>query len=95
MSADSWRLPEDRPWIWERIEESWFLFNPRSNETHVLNEATVAVLDLLQQGIATTPEIVTRLARDLPSSTESDPVSLYRGLLRELDRLGLIVPAAP
>ncbi|MBF0181677.1 MAG: HPr-rel-A system PqqD family peptide chaperone [Magnetococcales bacterium] len=82
----SWAIGKDASWIWEPFENSFFLFNPHSGETHVLNAEAVALLEALQEGAATLPELLARL------DVAGDPTP-YRAVLEELDRFGLIVPA--
>lgn len=86
-----WGLPDERPWIHERLEEAWFLFNPLSNETHVLNDVTMAILDLLAGGGVSEERIVSVLSES-GILTGADPLPTCRALLNELDRQGLIVP---
>ncbi|MBF0296168.1 MAG: HPr-rel-A system PqqD family peptide chaperone [Magnetococcales bacterium] len=82
----SWAIGKDASWIWESIENSFFLFNPHSGETHLLNAAAVEMLEALREGAASLPELLDRLG------VAGDPAP-YRALLEELDRFGLIVPA--
>lgn len=89
-----WIVPPDMPLIWEQFEDAFFLFNPFSNETHVLNELAVEILHILRTGPASLPEILDHLGIEMNHVTD-DTTLPYRKLLQELDRFGLILPVVP
>ncbi|MBF0125966.1 MAG: HPr-rel-A system PqqD family peptide chaperone [Magnetococcales bacterium] len=87
----SWSVPRNLPLTWEPFEEAFFVFNPLSNETHVLNALAVEILDLLRQGPATLPELLALLGVEMNGAPD-DATLPYRTLLQALDQYGLIVP---
>lgn len=56
----------------EPVGHLWIAFSPASGETALLNEESIAILELLEQGSATVEDIVAALA----ASCEEEPASL-------------------
>ncbi len=77
--------------MWEHFEEAVFLFNPLSNETHVLNALTVEILQFLATRPASLADILQHFRVETAPTTD-DLAVIYPQLLKELDRLGLITP---
>ncbi|MBF0628810.1 MAG: HPr-rel-A system PqqD family peptide chaperone [Magnetococcales bacterium] len=93
MNKTAWMVPAWPAMLWERFEDSFFLFNPLSGETHVLNEQARLILEQLGTRPATLEEILARQASVSSAGTDrEDPARPFRDLLSELDRLGLIAP---
>jgi PqqD family protein of HPr-rel-A system len=84
-----WAISADAKWLWEQFDEAFFLFNPLSNETHILNSLTVDTLKILKKQSMTLSELFLHLGME---PLEKDVILPYQRLLHELDRLGLIAP---
>ncbi|MBF0191257.1 MAG: HPr-rel-A system PqqD family peptide chaperone [Magnetococcales bacterium] len=84
-----WMAPHGAFWLREQFGESHLLFNPASNETHILNDLAIATLEQLRQAPANGPELLERLGVDPQDVETARP---YARLLRDLDLLGLILP---
>ncbi|MBF0270873.1 MAG: HPr-rel-A system PqqD family peptide chaperone [Magnetococcales bacterium] len=84
-----WMAPHAAHWLREPFGTSHLLFNPASNETHILNDLAIATLEQLQQAPANGSELLERLGLDPQDPQTIQP---YARLLRDLDLLGLIIP---
>lgn len=88
-TIQKWAISPGMHWLWEQFDETFFLFNPLSNETHILNILTVKILQILEKKSVTLTELLTHL--DIKTN-EKDAILPYQRILHELDRLGLIAP---
>lgn len=94
-----YRSPAERRWsvdpaarlVWRHWGEAHFAFDPRSSQTHFLNELAVELYALLQES----PRTADDLYRALLSRHDIDEDEALRealdATLMVLDRLGLIV----
>lgn len=89
---DRWCAPYGQQFSWEPFDDAWFLFNPLSGTTHVLNALAFDIITTLTHSPATIGELLSLL--DLAEENSPNPPGFDK-LLRELDHLGLIAPAAP
>ncbi|MBF0427913.1 MAG: hypothetical protein HQL94_03255 [Magnetococcales bacterium] len=69
----------------EQVDETFFLFNPFTNETHILDATTVETLKNLEQQASNLSELLERLSINTSQEKED-----YRVLFHKLDKLGLI-----
>ncbi|MGD2081621.1 MAG: HPr-rel-A system PqqD family peptide chaperone [Chromatiales bacterium] len=94
-----------RPWVWtsgtdlrDLLWETWddehFVFNPRSGETHVLNELAGAMLRALAERPRTAAELTAEFREGL-SGTDQDVEHAVTALLAQLDQLGLVDGGPP
>ncbi|MBF0614947.1 MAG: HPr-rel-A system PqqD family peptide chaperone [Magnetococcales bacterium] len=88
----SWHALNPSSWSQTRCGETILLFNPASNETHVLNTLTRAILELLSGETLTLAQLIDRLGYD---PCDQEVVATHARLLWELDQLGLIFPVDP
>ncbi len=92
LESVTWRVPDYTALLWEQFDETYHLFNPRSGQTHIINEPAHAALKALSESPTDLHGLMTRLGLD----PESDEMSEhFRRLMWELDQLGLIVPVVP
>ena len=76
------------------LDDGSAVFNPISWDTHLLNGAATAVLQFIDEAPRTESEIVLLLEELLESGSRPQAASHTTSVLDELQRLGLIRPAA-
>ena len=86
-----WYCPNYRELLIECWENEYFVFNPNSGDTHVLNVLAADILKALAEEAKSIPDLTGQMRTtgtlDRVSLTES--VSVY---LKHLDELGLVTP---
>jgi len=86
-----WGVDPDASLLWRHWGEAHFAFDPRSSQTHFLNELAVELYLLLQK----TPQTADELYRAVLAHHDVDEDEALREALEAtvmvLDRLGLIV----
>jgi PqqD family protein of HPr-rel-A system len=79
----------------EDWEDEWFLFNPASGNTHVLNRLAIDILDRIHIQSASLPELAQALIEEYCPDEPSRFTANLEQHLRHLDELGLITPLTP
>lgn len=73
----------------EAMGDLWAAFSPASGETLLLNDTSVAILELLSEGAMPLPAIVERLARDV-ARPEGEIETLLRDHWPKIIEAGLV-----
>lgn len=81
-----WRACNFDALLHETWEGETFVFNPASNETHLLNQAAFALLAYLSDTPSGTSELLERFA----ANTSPEIVEALRLHLQQLETIGLI-----
>lgn len=87
-----WSVVGSKPFILERFEDDWLLFNPLSRTTHLVNGLVVEILELLRTKPVTLEILLNYL--DL-AEEEKETYERIGSIVSELDGLGLIQPSDP
>jgi len=91
MPAPRWRADPDACLVWRQWGEAHFAFDPRSSQTHFLNELAVELYSLLQDAPLSADDLYRAvLARHAIDEDDALREALDTTLV-VLDRLGLIV----
>lgn len=90
-SAPRWRVQTDAGLLWRQWGEAHFAFDPRSSQTHFLNELAVAVYSLLQNAPHTADDLYRALLTRYEVDDDDAFLEALNATLMVLDRLGLIV----
>jgi PqqD family protein of HPr-rel-A system len=85
-----WVSVEFHALLWETWEHEHFVFNPRSGETHVLNDLAGEMLRALAEKPHTAAELALRFRDRLAGGGPDDVQPAVDALLRQLDQLGLV-----
>lgn len=86
-----WRVDADVQLVWRSWGEAHFAFDPRSSQTHFLNELAVAVHTLLENEPQTADELYRTLLTRYELDEDDALLETLNATLLVLDRLGLIV----
>ncbi len=86
-----WRVDADVHLVWRSWGEAHFAFDPRSSQTHFLNELAVAVHRLLENAPQTADELYRALLTRYDLDEDDALLEALNATLLVLDRLGLIV----
>lgn len=93
-NAELWAVPEWLQLRWhswgDGENEQFVVFNALSGETHCLNLMTALVLQRLQECPASAATLAAELREELPGDADKQILEGLEGLLKELDRVGLI-----
>ncbi|MBF0421609.1 MAG: HPr-rel-A system PqqD family peptide chaperone [Magnetococcales bacterium] len=94
--------PQPTPGRWQRradlsfssvpFDGSFILFNPRSGQTHLVNELVMDILEALLHHPMDGRELVASLNLE---ADEKEALPKMERILSELDHLGLIFPVDP
>lgn len=77
---------------WQTINDSTFLYDQLSGDTHVLNFIAFALLGALQQGALDQSQLYDRVRVQLGLSADDLPDALLVSCCADLDRAGLLYP---
>lgn len=80
--------------MWREWEGESIVFNVNSGNTHLLTSTAVDVLRLLEKEALSASEISDHLISMVGISSDEEVISNVETLLKNLDHLGLIEPAA-
>ena len=87
-----WRTLNYPALLRETWEDEWFVFNPASGNTHVLNRLAMDILERIDRHSASLPELVRALIDEYRPEEPSRFAAHLEQHLRHLEELGLIIP---
>lgn len=94
----TWTVPDKSDFIWKTWNDSpsWVVFDPRSRETHVLDELSAFVLRWLVENSGTIKDLVDRLALEFELDAEAriDAINYVDRVLCRFLQVGLIDKAS-
>jgi len=90
-SADSqrWQAIDGQRLLWERFDDEYFVFNPASGHTHVLNALGAATLQLLTDAPCSTAQLLAGLQAQLGEDGGEPLRQALQEHLRQLVAIGL------
>ena len=88
--GSSWACAKLEDLLWETWDNEHFVFNPRSGETHVLNDLAGEMLRALGEKPHTAADLALRFRDRLDGAGSDDVRPAVDALLRQLDQLGLV-----
>ena len=74
----------------EQFEDEYFVFNPETGHTHVLNTLGMMSLQLLSESAKSNDELFTSLQAQAPDITAETLRSHIDQQLRQMEQLGLV-----
>ena len=86
-----WRVDPDARLRWRSWGEAHFAFDPRSGQTHFLNELAVEVYTLLQKSPHDADDLYRAMLARHDVDDDDSFAEALNSTLMVLDRLGLIV----
>lgn len=93
MESTSWSVPPTNALKWRHWDSHFVVFNPASGDTHFLNDFAGAILQFLQAGPATIPELLEHLEKSRGTPIEPELTQQIQALIEQFDEFGLIEPA--
>ena len=79
--------------LWEEFDDTYLVFNPRSDEIHRLNPLAAALLAELEATPLSPEEVATRIASLTGTPLDASSRRQAIGLIQQFDELGLIAPS--
>ena len=90
MPEAVWRAKSPEELCWHQWGEAHFVFDPRSGQTHFLNELGAKILRLLTGPPLTGNSIYTNILKIYSVDNDSALMDAIRETLGQLDDLGLV-----
>jgi len=80
--------------LWEQFDDEYFVFNPASGHTHLLNALGATALRLLDARPLTAAELLAQLHAQVGGGHDEQLQQALSGHLEQLATIGLIEPAS-
>ena len=87
VAAQRWIAIDARQLLWEQFDDEFFVFNPASGHTHLLNALGATTLQLLTDHALDSAQLLTRLQEQ--AGTDGDD-ALHQALETHLNQLAAI-----
>lgn len=84
-----WQAIDGRRLLWEQFDDEYFVFNPASGHTHVLNALGAATLQLLSTEPSSTAQLLASLQAQLGEDGGEPLRQALQEHLRQLVAIGL------